>query len=340
MVTRRQFLTRTGAICAAGAVARPAFAAGDPSRTLKLGILQFGTAAWEIAAMRALGLDAAGGFALAVQRFATNDAGRIAFQAGAVDAIVTDLFWAARVRADGRPLSFLPFSSSEGAVMVPQGAAIKTIADLAGKKLGVAGGPLDKSWLLLQARAQESAGLDLATAATPAFAAPPLLAAKLESGELDAALLYWTFCARLEPKGFQRLVSVADLVRALGVPREPALVGYVFDGAMAARDPALIDAFAAASSKTKAALASKDPAVSDPAWAAARALMQAGDGETFAALKRGFVDGVPEGPLDEERAAAQKLFAVLVRLGGSKFAGAATSLPADLYWSGAAGSAR
>lgn len=340
MVSRRQFMTRTGAILAAGVLARPAIAAGDASRTLKLGILQFGTAAWELAAMAALGLDKAAGVTLDVQRFATNEAGRIAFQAGAVDAIVTDLFWAARVRADGRKLFYLPFSSSEGAVMVPQGSSLRTIADLSGKRLGVAGGPLDKSWLLLQARAQETAGIDLSSAATPAFAAPPLLAAKLEQGELDAALLYWTFCARLEPKGFRRLVSVGDLVRGFGVAREPALVGYVFDGAAAARDSGLIDAFAAAAFKTKAALAAKDPAVSGAAWAAARPLMQADDEATFAALKRGFIEGVPEGPLAREQAAAEQLFAILVRIGGTKFAGPATRLPADLYWSGAEGMLR
>lgn len=340
MVSRRQFLTRSGAFIAAGALAGPARAAGPASRTLKLGILQFGTAAWELAAMRALELDSAGGITLDVQRFATNEAGRIAFQAGAVDAIVTDLFWAARVRADGRRLVYVPFSGAEGAVMVPEASAVRTLADLAGKTLGVAGGPLDKSWLLLQARAKEAAGLDLASAATPAFAAPPLLAAKLEAGELDAALLYWTFCARLAPKGFRRLVAVGDLVRDFGVPREPALVGYVFDGGRAAGDPALIDAFAAASRQTKAALASADPAVSGPAWAAARPLMQADDEATFQALKAGFIAGVPRGPLEEERAAAQQLFAVLVRLGGARFAGAATRLPEDLYWTGAAGGTR
>lgn len=342
MITRRQVVTRAGAMIAAGVLAGPAriARAARPAPSLKLGILQFGTAAWEIAAMRALGFDHANGISLDVQRFATNDAGRIAFQAGAVDAIVTDLFWAARVRADGRALAFLPFSAAEGAVMVPQASPIATIADLAGKRLGVAGGPLDKSWLLLKARAQEAAGLDLASAAMPAFAAPPLLAAKLEAGELDAALLYWTFCARLAPKGFRRLVDVDDLVRALGVPRPPALVGYVFDGTLAARDGALIDAFAAASRSTKAALASADPAVSDPAWAAARPLMQAQDEATFQALKRGFIAGVPQGPLTEERTAAAALFAVLVRLGGERFAGAAPRLPDDLYWPQADGAAR
>lgn len=337
MLSRRRFLTRAGAALAAGVLVPPTLAeAAGGAPALRLGILEFGTAGWEIAAMTALGRETAGGFSLDIRRAATNEAGRIAFQAGAVDAIVTDLLWAARVRAEGRKLYFLPFSSSEGAVMVPEGSSIRSLADLAGKKLGVAGGPLDKSWLMLQARAREAAGLDLASAAMPAFAAPPLLAAKLEQGELDAALLYWTFCARLEPKGFRRLVSVGDLVAGFGVPREPALVGYVFDGAFAARAPDLIDAFAVASRQTKAALASVDPEVSGPAWAAARPLMQAPDEATFGALKQGFIAGVPRGAFAQERAAADALYAVVARLGGPRLVGPAERLPDDLYWPGAA----
>lgn len=330
MLTRRHLLALTGAAVAATSVARtvrPARAAAP----LRLGILQFGTAAWELAAMSALGLDAANGVVLTTSRFATNDAGRIAFQAGAVDAIVTDLLWAARARAEGNDLVYLPFSSSEGAVMVKDGSPVRSVADLAGRRLGVAGGALDKSWIMLKAYARKTAGLDLQTAAQPAFAAPPLLGAELERGNLDAALLYWTYCARLEPKGFRRLISVEELVHSFGVPREPTLVGYVFDGAFARANPATVAAFARASRATKAALSSSDPAA-DTGWAAVRPLMQAEDEATYAALKRGFLAGVPRLSLAEDRAAAEALYAVLVQLGGPRLVGPATQLAPDLYW--------
>ncbi|MDI4665698.1 ABC transporter substrate-binding protein [Xanthobacter autotrophicus] len=331
MLTRRRMLALSAGVLSGAAVlpARAATAAGPP---LRLGLLQFGTGAWEIAAMTALGLDAAHGVALVPQRFATNDAGRIAFQAGAVDAILSDLLWAARVKAEGRDLVYLPFSSAEGAVMVPAGSPINTVADLAGKRLGVAGGALDKSWLMLKAHAQAQAGLDLQSAAQPVFAAPPLLAAELEQGHLDAALLYWTFCARLEPKGYRRLVSVEDLVRSFGVPREPTLVGYVFDGTFARANPETVAAFARASRATKAALAGEDPARTEAAWAAARREMQAPDEATFAALRRGFIAGVPRLSPAEEEAAAAQLYAVLARLGGERLVGPATRLPPDLYF--------
>ncbi|MFG1345054.1 ABC transporter substrate-binding protein [Xanthobacter autotrophicus DSM 431] len=333
MLTRRRMLALTGATASLAASAAVPFAhAAAP--VLRLGILEFGSAAWEIAAMTALGLDAKAGATLSVQRFATNDTGRIAFQAQAVDAIVTDLLWAARVKADGRDLFYLPFSSAEGAVMVAEGSPIRTVADLAGKRLGVAGGPLDKSWLMLKAHAQARAGLDLGTAAQPVFAAPPLLAAELSQGRLDAALLYWTFCARLEPKGFRPLISVEEVVMSFGVPHEPTLVGYVFDGAFARANPETVNAFARASRATKAALGAPAPA-SDAAWAAARPQMQAPDDSVFAALRRGFVSGIPRLPLAEDRAAAARLYAMLAQLGGASLVGPATSLPPDLYWTGA-----
>lgn len=334
MLTRRRLLALSGAALSGAAVAgigwhSPVSAASPP---IRLGILQFGSAAWEIAAMGALGLDVANGVTLDVTRYANNDAGRVAFMAGAADAIVSDLLWAARVKADGRDLVYIPFSSSEGAVMVPKGSPIRSVADLAGKRLGVAGGPLDKSWLMLKATAQEKAGLDLQTAAQPVFAAPPLLAAELEGGNLDAALIYWTFAARLEPKGFRQMLTVEAMVKGFGLAHEPTLVGYVFDGAFARANPGTVAAFAAASRATKTALADPDPARSGPGWAAARAQMQAGDEATFEALRRGFLAGIPRLSLAEEQTLAAQLYAVLVKLGGAKLVGSATRLPANLYF--------
>ena len=105
----------------------------------------------------------------------------------AVDAIVEDWLLVSRQRSDGVPLTFIPYSSI-GAVMVQPDSPIATLADLKGKKLGVAGGPLDKGWLMLQAYARQKYGIDLATEVEPVYGAPPLLTEKLKSGELDAVL--------------------------------------------------------------------------------------------------------------------------------------------------------
>ncbi|MGR7994934.1 MULTISPECIES: ABC transporter substrate-binding protein [unclassified Xanthobacter] len=299
-------------------------------RVVRLSVLQFGTAAWELAAMTALGLDVAHGLTLELRRAANNDAGRLAFLTGAVDGVVSDLLWAARMRVEGRPLVYLPFSTAEGAIMVASGSPLRSLADLRGARLGVAGGPLDKSWLLLRAYARARAGMEL-TAAQLSFGAPPLLAAKLEQGELDAALLYWTYGARLQAKGFTPLITLDAVVAGFGIAPPPALVGYVFQGDFARPHDPDMAAFAAAVAATKAVLIGTGPQT-DAAWAAARPLMQAPDDATFAALRAGFVAGVPRRSAREEAAAAGRLLAVLVAQGGAKLLGPVEALPANLYW--------
>ncbi|MDQ0467142.1 ABC transporter substrate-binding protein [Labrys wisconsinensis] len=323
MPTRREMLMLAGAL-----LAGPAAAAG--AQPVRVGVLQFGTVSWEIETIRRQGFDAARGLEVQPVRLASSDAARIAFQAGAVDAIVSDLLLAARLRAEGRAILYAPFSATEGAVMVPAASPIRGVADLAGRSIGVAGGALDKSWLLLQAHARRAAGIDLAGAARPAYGAPPLLTEKLETGELDAALLYWNFCARLEAKGFRRLIGADELARGFGVTGPLALVGYVFAEPFVAGRPAALAAFLAASRQAKALLAGAD-AGADAAWTAIRPLMQAEDEAAFQALRRRFVEGIPHRPIAAEQADAQRLYAVLAEIGGEKLVGSARSLPPGLY---------
>ena len=81
----------------------------------------------------------------------------------------------ARERSLGDDLVFYPYSSTLGAVMVPAQSPIRSIADLKGKKLAVAGGPLDKSWLLLQALARRIGRRSQAGRRRIVYGAPPLL---------------------------------------------------------------------------------------------------------------------------------------------------------------------
>ena len=120
--------------------------------------------------------------------------------------------------------------------MVPADSPIKTLADLKGKKLGVAGGPLDKSWLLLVAYALRTANLDLRTETTQVFGAPPLLAERAKQGEIDAVLNFWPYAARLEAAGFTQLIGLEDVVRELGAKGEVAMVGFAFSEAWAKKN--------------------------------------------------------------------------------------------------------
>jgi NitT/TauT family transport system substrate-binding protein len=327
MLTRRDMLGLAGAVGAGTMLAAPRIVRGAELPSLTVGILEFGTVGWEIATMQRLGLDKTAGIKVETVRLASNDAARIAFLGGGVDTIVADLLWAARMRGDKLNIAFLPFSATEGAVMVPAASPIHSVGDLKDKTLGVGGGPLDKSWLLLQAYARKSAGLDLASALRPAFGAPPLLSQKLTSGELDAALLFWNFCARLEAKGFRRLVGADEISRSFGVEQPIAFLGYAFKEAMIAAKPQVVRAFASASRQAKTVLATQDGA-----WTALRPLMQAEDEATFQILKRRFIEGIPNRPVAEQAADAARLYAVLADLGGEKLVGTAKTLPDGLYW--------
>jgi NitT/TauT family transport system substrate-binding protein len=321
MLSRREVLN--GLLLAA---ASPKWARAAPSQDVRVGVLPFGTVLWEVETIRRTALDTENGLRLHPVQLATNDAARIAFQAGQVDTIVTDLLLAARLRNEGRRVKFIPFSTTEGGVMVPAGSPMRDAADLVGKRIGVAGGPLDKSWLLLKADVQNRTGVDLSTGAAPAYGAPPLLMNKLESGELDAALLFWNFCARLEAKGFRRLLSAGDIAKSFGIEGEIALLGYVLNEAT---DPTVLSSFAKASAGAKRILADRDGA-----WALIRPLMNAEDEATFQKLKRYFLEGIPNRSIADEKADAEKLFGVLAGIGGEKLVGPIQSFPEGLYWDG------
>ena len=83
----------------------------------------------------------------------------MALKGGSVDLILSDWLWVARERSLGDTLVFYPASTALGAVMTPAQSSIRSVLDLKDKKLAVAGGPLDKSWLLLQAFALKEASI-------------------------------------------------------------------------------------------------------------------------------------------------------------------------------------
>ncbi len=305
----------------------PASLAAAEFGTIRAGVLRFGTVSWELDVVKRHGLDAKEGFTLQVQEFAANDAASIAFMGDAVDIVVEDWLWVARQRAEGVAVSFLPYSSAVGALVVRPDRGITKLADLAGKKLGVAGGALDKSWLILQGLARREAGLELASAASPVFGAPPLLSEKLASGELDAVLTYWPFAARLEARGMTRLLGVADAMAALGVPPTTPQLGYIFKEGWAKANPERIAAFSRASRAAKAIMKE-----SDAEWEKLRPLTRAEDESTFRTLRQRYREGIVASWGEAERQAAAKLFAVLAELGGEKLVGKAKSLPDGTFW--------
>jgi len=191
----------------------------------------------------------------------------------------------------------------------------------------VAGGPVDKSWVLVQAAARKQ-DLDLATAAHVNYGAPPLLEAKLLQGELDAVLTYWNFAARLEAQGAREVVSVADCERLLGLPGDAAMVGYVFHEGWADANRGALDGFLAASQEAEQMLTH-----SDAEWQAVRPFMNAPGDALFARLKARFLAGiVPPGTRSEQERDDARILAILNETGGARAAGGITALPPGLFW--------
>jgi NitT/TauT family transport system substrate-binding protein len=294
--------------------------------TVKVGVLEFGTVNWELDVIKHHGLDKQRGFTLEVQGFGSGEATNVALQGEAVDTIVDDYLWVSRQRSDGQMLTFVPFSSTVGALMVPPDSDIRSLADLRGKKVGVAGGPLDKSWLLLQGLAAKRHGMDLAAEVEPVYGAPPLLNEKVQTGELDAVLNYWHFAARLDAKGYRELVGVEEAIAELGGASVPPQLGYVFYESFAQDNPELIAAFADASR------AAKELLKGDAEWERIRPLTKAEDDATFEALKRRFREGIIEHWGEQQRADAAQVYAILAELGGEQLVGGATALAPGTFW--------
>jgi NitT/TauT family transport system substrate-binding protein len=182
---------------------------------IRLAVQRTGTLAWELDVIRTHGLDRKLDLAIETIELASTEAGKIALKGSSADLMLSDWLWVARERSLGDNLVFYPSSSTLGAVMVPAQSPIREIIDLRGKKLAVAGGPLDKSWLLLQALARRD-GVDLKKQATVVYGAPPLLSEKALQGEHDATLTFWNFCADLESKGHKRAIAMDHVMKGLG----------------------------------------------------------------------------------------------------------------------------
>lgn len=293
---------------------------------LHIGVQRTGTFAWQLDVITRHGLARESGLDLTIQEFASPEAGKLALNGGTVDVAVVDWLWVARERALGHRLQFYPYSTAVGAVMVKANSPLKRLSDLRGRSLAVAGGALDKSWLIVRAAA-ERRGIDLARDANLMFGAPPLLYEKLRQGEADANLNFWNFCARLESQGYRRLYDVREAEAELGLSQPIALIGYAFSEQFLSAHPGTIDRFLAAARRADQILLE-----SDGEWEALRPLMAVEDQATFEAYRAIGRDTVPRRSINDEEADARKLFSLLAQIGGAELVGPLQELDEHLYY--------
>jgi NitT/TauT family transport system substrate-binding protein len=293
---------------------------------IRLAVQRTGTLAWELDIIKAHGLDKKANLEIQAIELASPEAGKIAIKGGSADLLLSDWLWVTRERALGDNLVFYPSSSTVGAVMVPPNSTVRSVADLRGKKIAVAGGPLDKSWLLLQGLARRS-GLDLRRETSVVYGAPPLLSQKALQGEHDATLTFWNFCAELEGKGFKRAIVIDAVMKELGAKAAVAILGFTFDGGWAAKNKGTVDRFLEAVNEAKEILAT-----SETEWQRLAPRIGVRDPASLAIYRQRYSEGIVRRPIAEEEADARALYGVLAEVGGPELVGPARELNRGTFY--------
>jgi NitT/TauT family transport system substrate-binding protein len=299
--------------------------AAEPDH-LRLGLVKFGSGAWEIDTLRANGLDQAAGVAFDTVDLANPAAGEVALQAGGVDAIITDWLWVSRQRRAGHKIVFIPHSSALGEIVVPGSSPIHGLAALEGHRLGIAGGPLDKSWLLVRAYSRRLLGHDLADHVEVVYGAPPLLSQELAAEHVDAVLTFWPYAARLAVGGGRSVITMDEVMRGLGFTPPVPMIGYAVTESWLTAHPGALTRVLAAIDQADRIMAT------DRQWDRLRSLTGAPDDATLAALRDRFRAGIAPRRGSADQTQAARLFAVLAETGGAALTDGATGLTAGTFW--------
>lgn len=301
----------------------------SPDITLRVGVLKFGTVSWELDTVTRHELAAKRDIKLEVIPLASENALAVALQGDRVDLIVSDWLWVARQRTQGHDFQFVPYSRAVGAIMVNPASGVSSLVDIKGRKLGIAGGPVDKTWLLARAYARKNKDIDLENSVKPTFAAPPMINQLLLSGDLPAAINFWHYNARLSALGMKPLLSVEQMLYGLGVKTVPPLLGWVFSESWAANHRDELKTFFNATYEAKHILAD-----SDAAWQPLKPMIKPESDAVFAAIRDGYRAGIIHRYGAAEIAAAGQLFSILAQESNGELTHGATQLSPDVFWDG------
>jgi NitT/TauT family transport system substrate-binding protein len=323
-VTRRRAALLFGLPFALAAAAR----AAEP-QTVRIGVMQSGTVQWEMDVIHRHGFDNAEGVSVVPTALVGKDASAVAFQARAVDVILTDFLWVSRQRQDGADVTFVPHSSATGGLMLRPDSTIPAPSGLVGQRIGVAGNAVDKSWLIFRAYGKRILGVDPAQAMHPVFGAPPLLNELIRRGEIPAVLNFWNYTAPLKAEGYTELLTVAQMMGALGMSPQTPLLGWVFSEKWAAAHKGAIEGFIRAD--LAAARLMEDD---DGEWTRLQPLLGVSDPATRTALRDAWRAGQVRHSTPADAAAAADLFRLLADIGGPDVVGDATTLAPGTFWDG------
>ena len=297
---------------------------------LRIGSLQYGSVNWELKLIKELKLDKDNNFDLEIIELASKNAAAVALQGGAVDVIVTDWFWVSRQRNEGRNFSFVPHSMAAGGLIVHNDSGIKGLEDLKGKKIGIAGGQVDKSWLILRTYYKKKYNEDLKKSSRQIFGAPPLLNKKIKQKSFDAILTYWPYQAKLmTDENFSKVINITDIIQKLDIPPGVPVIGWVFKDNWADKNKKILDDFLSASKKSKELMLK-----SDEIWTKVRPFMNAKDEKLYVNLREAYREGIPSSDFSiDQIQGSTKLYSILAKIGGKELVGKAQSLSPGTFWS-------
>jgi NitT/TauT family transport system substrate-binding protein len=197
---------------------------------------------------------------------------------------------------------------------------------LKGKRLGIAGGELDKNWLLLQALGQKEA-LDLNGSVEKTFGAPPLINEQIKQQRVDAVLTYWHFAARLEAQGYRQIIDGKGILKGLGITENVPSIGYVFKQSWADSHKQAINNFFTASKQAKNRLCT-----ADVAWLKVIPLLHTDDLHTQALMRQRYCEGGIEQWGEKEQQAASRIYTLLRKLSNNRLTGQSEKLQSGTFW--------
>lgn len=300
-----------------------------PPPEIKLALQAHSTAAWEMAAMEELRLDVQNEIKLKVRKVADTKAARAALEAGRADVVLADFLWTSAQRGEGADVTFVPYSLAAGGLMALPDGKVKSVADLKGATLAVAGEPGDIGYLILRAYYHAGTGGDLTTDATTVFGTAAEVNGQLLGGQADAALDARDFGAPAAVGGATVIASLPDMLKELGASKTPPLVGWVFSEEFAAKEPETIKRFLDASSQTRAQLLTDDAL-----WERIRPAMKIDDDALFIALRDAYRAGIVTSYDESDIEAAKETYALLAKSGAGELTGGKPDLAEGTFWAG------
>ncbi len=294
---------------------------------IRVGVLKYGTLNWEMDVIRRHKLASENGLKLEIVSLGSPQALLVALQGGAVDIIIGDWLWAARQYKYGRQYYFYPYSKAAGMLVVNPAIGVEKFQQLKGKTIGVAGGKVNKNWVLYRAYARQIKGIDLDEEADIKFAAPPLLNALMMNGRLDAVINFWHYSSELNEKGMTTLLTMQQILEELGVSKHVPLLGWLFKKEWGDKRQATVNAFFATSYSARKLMLE-----SDKEWLEIELLSKNRSEQLRSRLRDDYRKGIPTRFGLEEKLAMNKLFSIVSIEGGKELTDGVLELPEQMFW--------